>query len=746
MVENSRTDAAPDALSRPRWTLRILGGFRLIDPTGGEAHGLGKLDRALLGYLVLSRQPRYTRSRLAGLLWPNRSEALHSLSVSLNTLRKALGDKDGAILALKSDPLICRFEALSVDALAFETLASRNTPEALEQAEALYEGDLLDGLDIRSTEFENWLAAERARLRALAVDCLCRVMRHREQSGLPQQAIDTAQRILKLDDLCEDAHRSLIRLKLKAGQRLAALTHAQYCEDLFRRERIEPEPETTRLIAESRQRGSAGDERSRRDAVEPLAPTEGTSAPSPEGTGRPGDGSLRPSAPWRRLWPAIAGPLFGLPLLAALATSLIYQKNPELLPAWIADIVIPIQRIDPRPPRPSVAVMPFAALGDDAMAAQLADGISEGITSALSIASDIRVVSSYSVRATSIKPISLTTLARELDVRYLLRGTVQKWDDRINVEVGLIDTDEGERQICCEPHDRTLGNFIDLQKDITLEVITSLQVTLTKGETERINLVHGTRNLDAWLTAAQGEIALRKLTREDNIRARSLYLEAQRLDPKYAGPWDGIAWTHLVDARLGWSPSPKDSIAQAATLAQQALTLDPHRSRTIALLGTIALLTCSLDQAVDSGEAAVSLEPNDADSAALLAYTLTYTGEPNRAINLVQEKAMKLSPYYPDWYGWLLGRAKRLADNHDEAETWLTAGGTSHPQSLLALTELTATYVALGRLQKARTTAKDILRLDPDFSVRRWMTTPCYSDPTIAERDVQALVKAGLPE
>ncbi len=251
MVEQSQASGHEEPPGK-RWNLRILGGFWLTGPDGVEATGLGKPDRALLAYLVLSRQQRHPRAKLATLLWPNRIEALHSLSVSLNALRKALGDKEGSIIVPKSDPLICYFDAVDADAVVFESLVSRGTPDALEQAEALYGADLLDGMDIKSDEFNHWLLSERERLRGLAVDCLCRLMRLREMAGLPQRALETARRILAFDELCEDAHRAIMRLHLQAGQRAAARRHAQSCEDLFRREKMEVEPETQRLLIEVR--------------------------------------------------------------------------------------------------------------------------------------------------------------------------------------------------------------------------------------------------------------------------------------------------------------------------------------------------------------------------------------------------------------------------------------------------------------------------------------------------------------
>jgi TolB-like protein/class 3 adenylate cyclase len=241
-----------------RWKLELLGEFRLIGPDGVEATGLGKLDRALLAYLVLSRRPRHPRAKLAGMLWPRRIDAPHSLSESLRALRKALNDKDGSLIVPKSDPLVCRLESLQVDVLAFESLVSAGSPDALERAEHLYGADLLDGMHVRSDEFNRWLVAERERLRGIAVDCLCRLARLREERGLAQPALETARRILALDELCEDAHRAVMRLLLRTGQHAAARQHAQHCENLFRRHGVAAQPATLSLLLEIR-KGAPGE-------------------------------------------------------------------------------------------------------------------------------------------------------------------------------------------------------------------------------------------------------------------------------------------------------------------------------------------------------------------------------------------------------------------------------------------------------------------------------------------------------
>src|SRR5262249_11166727 len=154
---------------------------------------------------------------LAAIIWEGRDQeqARHSLSGALRALRQALGDNDGKIIVPNSDPLECRFDALEVDALAVRRAAKESTPDAWGRIESLYAGDLLEGLQLRSAAFEEWLLVERRQFRNLAVEALARLMTQRAEAGATDAAIDTAERLLGLDDLREDAHRLLSREQLK---------------------------------------------------------------------------------------------------------------------------------------------------------------------------------------------------------------------------------------------------------------------------------------------------------------------------------------------------------------------------------------------------------------------------------------------------------------------------------------------------------------------------------------------------
>jgi DNA-binding SARP family transcriptional activator len=233
----------------PNLSLILLGGFEAILPSGARAPISGKKAQALLAYCAI-RRGSHLRTTLATLLWGNSNDerARNSLRQTLHVLRSALRGGPSGVLRIEADTVATDLLALEVDVQAFEELAAAGTPHALERAAALYRGDLLEGLDVGDEGFEEWLRAERDRLRELAIEVLAKLFRHQCAGGAVEAATQTARRLLALDPLQEIAHRALMRLLVQAGRREAALRQYEVCCSLLKRElHLEPDRETRRL-------------------------------------------------------------------------------------------------------------------------------------------------------------------------------------------------------------------------------------------------------------------------------------------------------------------------------------------------------------------------------------------------------------------------------------------------------------------------------------------------------------------
>jgi adenylate cyclase len=162
-------------------------------------------------------------------------------------------------------------------------------------------------------------------------------------------------------------------------------------------------------------------------------------------------------------------------------------------------------------------------------------------------------------------------------------------------------------------------------------------------------------------------------------------------------------------------------------------------------LGSISLIAGDFAEAVSLGEKAVSLGPSDADAAALLADTLTYTGDPERALALI-DRAIRLRPNPPRWYYWLSGRANRLAGRFDRAAQILEVESRAERESFIPLVELAATYGQTQQLALAAEARAEVLRRSPAFTIRSWVAMPPYRDPTMRDLEIAALRAAGLPD
>jgi DNA-binding SARP family transcriptional activator len=233
--------------------LTLLGGFEAASSSGAVVALPTKKARALLAYCALRPGEAQQREKIANLLWGDTREenARNSLRQALFLLRAALKQHRSGALRIDNDTVTAEAQGIDVDVLRFEGLALKQTPAALEQAAALYRGDLLDGFVVDEEPFEQWLVQERERLRELALDCLARLLRHQSALETVDAAINTARRLLSLDPLQEAVHRVLMRLHARNGRREAALRQYEVCVGVLRRElQLGPEPETQQLHEE----------------------------------------------------------------------------------------------------------------------------------------------------------------------------------------------------------------------------------------------------------------------------------------------------------------------------------------------------------------------------------------------------------------------------------------------------------------------------------------------------------------
>src|SRR5262252_3548625 len=210
-----------------RLELMLLGGFQARLAPGRPLSLPTRKAKALLAYLALPAGRSHARDKLAALLWGDVPEAQSrgSLRKALFWLRQALGD---AVTA-DTETVELKASAVGIDVGQFERRVADGSVTALAEAADLYQGDLLAGLTLHESPFEEWLGGERARLRELWINALVRLLAHQRHAGQTDGAILTAVKLIAADPLQEPVHRTLMQLYIQAGRRGAALRQYQSC-------------------------------------------------------------------------------------------------------------------------------------------------------------------------------------------------------------------------------------------------------------------------------------------------------------------------------------------------------------------------------------------------------------------------------------------------------------------------------------------------------------------------------------
>jgi adenylate cyclase len=309
--------------------------------------------------------------------------------------------------------------------------------------------------------------------------------------------------------------------------------------------------------------------------------------------------------------------------------------------------------------------------------------------------------------------------------------------------VQLIDALTG-RHLFSERYDRDLKDILNLQDEITLKVLTAVQVKLTKGESARI-FEKGTKNLDAYLKVLQaGEYKGGTMNKERVERAMQLLEEAIALDPEYAVAYYVLCTAHFDLVAIGASESPRESLQRAVELGKKAIALDDSNSSVHAGLTFPYIYLREYDKAISEAEKAVSLSPNSAMAYFALGTALYIAGRHQEAIPMLQ-KSLRLSPIpvHSQVLGVLANSYRDLGQYEEAIATYKKVLQLYGPDHFLAHLSLAVTYAWMDREKEARAEGAEVLRIDPKFSIERYMKV-YPADQSYKDHMADALRKAGL--
>jgi adenylate cyclase len=403
---------------------------------------------------------------------------------------------------------------------------------------------------------------------------------------------------------------------------------------------------------------------------------------------------------------------------------------------------LPDKPLPPLPEKPSVAVLPFVNMSGDPEQEYFSDGITEDIIAGLAKVPKLFVIARNSTFTYKGKPVKVQEVGKELGVRYVLEGSIQRSGDRVRVTAQLIDAQTGNH-LWAERYDRKLKDIFALQDEITMKIITELQVELTEGEEARL-LVKGTDNIEAYLKTLRGHSYLRRHNTDDYVRARQMLEEAIELDPEYATAYASLAEVYIyAGSSLGKSVAENEK--QAHKLLQKALTIDETDYRARLQLGIQYGYDRQYEKAIAEFKNVIDLYPSLPAGHVELGITLLKCGKPEEAI-LHLKKVLRLMPIM-EHPPVPLGVAYRDMGRYKEAIQVFKEILLVQPKNVFALVNLASTYVALEREEEAREIVKEILQWNPNLTIEKLLRGRMnYKNPADNERLAEQLRKAGLPD
>jgi TolB-like protein/class 3 adenylate cyclase/Tfp pilus assembly protein PilF len=401
------------------------------------------------------------------------------------------------------------------------------------------------------------------------------------------------------------------------------------------------------------------------------------------------------------------------------------------------------------PPRLSIVVLPFANIGGDPEQEHIVDGVMESLTTDLSRIRGSFVIGRNTAFTYKGKAADLKQIGRELNVRYVLEGSVQRGGNRMRVNVQLIDAETGNH-LWAERFDKPLADLFDMQDEIVARLASALNTELVAAEARRAEQTPNPDSMDLYF---QGLAWLNKGTTPDHVaQARSFFDRALTADPDNVEALIGSARADAVASALLFVTDPAAALFAAEAKLTKALSSVPDHARAHMVLGVVEIFTKRAAQGIAECEHALALDRNLANAHAQIGFGKILIGRAEETEAHVAE-ALRVSPRDTTAYIWMtnVGVAKNHLGSHEQAVAWCRRAIEANRNYPLPHFVLGVALAHLGRLDEARSAVKAGLALNPAFAVSRAraLWAAMSDDPTyLAQREtiLDGLRKAGVPE
>ncbi len=369
------------------------------------------------------------------------------------------------------------------------------------------------------------------------------------------------------------------------------------------------------------------------------------------------------------------------------------------------------------PPRLSIVVLPFANIGGEPEQEHFVDGVTESLTTDLSRIRGAVVIARNTAFTYKDKALDAKTIGRELNVRYVLEGSVQRSGNRMRVNVQLIDAETGSH-LWAERFDKPLVDLFDMQDEIVARLAGTLNAQFVAAEARRAEQAPTPDSVDLCF---QGSAWLNRGWTPDNVaRARVFFDRALIADPDNV---DAIVLSAVADAIGGASSFVNDPIAALATAEEKltkALSSAPDHALGHMLLGFVDIMTKRAVQGIAECEHALALDRNLAFAHHNIGFGKIFIGRAEEMDAHIGE-ALRLSPRDTMAYSWMTnaGLAKNHIGNWEQAVAWFRRSIEANRNYPPAYFNLAAALAQLGRLDEAHSAVRAGLALNPAYNVAR---------------------------
>lgn len=395
------------------------------------------------------------------------------------------------------------------------------------------------------------------------------------------------------------------------------------------------------------------------------------------------------------------------------------------------------------PDKPSIAVLPFTNMSGDPQQDYFADGITEDLTTDLSRISGLFVVARNSSFAYRGRSVDVRVVSRELGVRYILEGSVRRVNNQIRINAQLVDGETGGH-IWAERFDGTMADVFALQDHVNRKIVAALEISLTAADERSLDKVE-TTNAEAYDLLLRGLEQYQNFSRESMILSRDWFEQAAALDPDYARAYANIALTHSTEVNFYWTADREESIRLGLESANKALALDDSIPQIYLTRSSLYLSQRKHQAAIESALRMVEAHPDYADGHATLAFILSYSAQPQKALQALA-RANQINPQSTGIYLGVEGRILFLLGRYEDALLVLEESVERNPAFDRTRLHLAATYAQLGRIDDAAWAVEEALAISPDITLEKERREALYMKASDLDHYINALRKAGVAE